>query len=445
MPRTMLQLRMESLSRHLDQAQDPSVWKQRLALTQFNVDGELWDIAVEKVHQEALELKEELDTLDEQLGAHEISEQEGWATYAQVQAKSEEVFRECLDLLGGLALRDRIEDERICRIADEYIKELATDTRRRPSFSILGLEVRLSSTLRRVVTMQFPEWTLWTLPMVAHEYAHVVIEESGLRRFAENVTTERVAQLEAANAGGEQSEESALSPARAHQERVRVQVALADALATLLAGPAYAYAALLLRLNPLRSAEGTVTDEERAATILSVLRYMNTPKTANQPPPHGEIVDRLEAYWKQSVAACRGVQDDDIELPATLIAPHKARNEFVKSIVGGERVLYLGRHSLRAIAWSAPWQSELKNGEKLSPPPTEEREHLREALNAAWRARVEATRHLDPPEGDEAERRVEALEAAGVRLCEDIIGQRGSRGSGATKVKPAPRPHGAEL
>src|SRR3712207_220820 len=135
MPRTMLQLRMESLSRHLDQAQDPSVWKQRLALTQFNVDGELWDIAVEKVHQEALELKEQLDTLDEQLGAHEISEQEGWATYAQVQAKSEGVFRECLDLLGGLALRDRIEDERICRIADEYIKELATDTRRRPSFS----------------------------------------------------------------------------------------------------------------------------------------------------------------------------------------------------------------------------------------------------------------------------------------------------------------------
>ena len=42
MPRTMLQLRIEALIHHLDQAQTTSVWKQTLDLKTFDVDSVLW-------------------------------------------------------------------------------------------------------------------------------------------------------------------------------------------------------------------------------------------------------------------------------------------------------------------------------------------------------------------------------------------------------------------
>ncbi|MGY5893007.1 hypothetical protein [Blastococcus deserti] len=438
----MLQLRIEALGQHLDQAQDPSVWKQQLELEKFNVDNQLWDIAVEYIHSEATDLKDRLDNLDAALRENKTSERSGWAEYARLQTASEEVFRECLDLLGGLALRDRFQDERICRIADEYIKELASDTRRRPSFSILGLEAQLSSTLRRVVTMHFPEWTLWTLPLVAHEYGQVVIEESGLRKFADEITAERLAA-----AGGKGGDQAADGPpedtdeevrrAAKEQERRRVRIALADALATLLAGPAYAYAALLLRLNPLNDGAHTVSDRERAATILAVLREMNR-TVPGKPPPHGEIVDRLEAYWRQSVDAAYGPSAE----PAPLVNPARVRKAFSKHIVGSQLALYEAEHSARARTWAAAWLVQLKQGAPLTPPEHSHREHIREALNAAWRARVDATRDLEPPQGDEAQRRVMALGEVGLDLCESIIESRGPEGGGSALGR-APRPGGS--
>jgi hypothetical protein len=421
MPRTMLQLRIDALSQHLDQAEDPSGWKQLLELPKFNVDDKLWLFAIEKIHAEAAELKEELATLNQELQGNGKTESEGWAAYARVQAASEDIFRECLDLLGGLALRDRIQDERICRIADDYIKELANDTGRSQSFSIPGLEVRLSSTLRRVVTMQFPEWTLWTLPLVAHEYAHVVIEESGLRTFADTLTQERAA--DPANRDG------------AHR---RVRIALADALATLLAGPAYAYAALLLRLNPLRAPAGEVSDQERATTILAVLREMNT-GPATDPPPHGKIVDRLETYWRESVSAALGPADEPPAEGVLLLDPDRVRKAFRKYIPAHKTALYEGRHSNRAISLSDAWQEQMKGGGALTAPVPGDREHIREALNAVWRARVAATSELEPPQAAEAHQRVKMLEAVGLEFCDLIITARDEERPVDTHLGRAPK------
>jgi hypothetical protein len=193
MPRTMLQLRIEALRQHLEKAQDSSVWKQTLELPKFDVEDRLWYMAVEKIHSEARQLRQTLCDLGVKVDSGALDEREGWRRYTSVQSASEEVFRECLDLLGGLALRDRILKEHVCRIADEYIKELSSDTGRRESFAIPGLDVRLFSTLRRVAMVQFPEWSVWTLPLVAHEYAQVVIEESGLKDFASSLSDDATA------------------------------------------------------------------------------------------------------------------------------------------------------------------------------------------------------------------------------------------------------------
>ena len=98
MPRTMLQLRIDALRHYLEEAEEPSVWKQTLELPKFNVDDVLWGLAVEKIHTEAGELRERLERLDAEL-ANGLPEAEGWRRYLRVQTASDEIFHECLDLL----------------------------------------------------------------------------------------------------------------------------------------------------------------------------------------------------------------------------------------------------------------------------------------------------------------------------------------------------------
>jgi hypothetical protein len=482
MARTMLQLRIEALGKHLELAQDPSVWRRSLHLPSFNVNDRMWYVAVEKIHVEAESLRSYLEVLGDEIQAGQVTERDGWLRYARVQRASKEIFRECLDLLGGLALRDRITEEQICYVADQYISELAGDTGRRESFAIPGLDSRFSSTLRRVAKMQFPEWTVWTLPLVAHEYGHVVVEESGLRGYAAELThewaieeiTARQRLVEQLAALGTDLGEAVRDRARSDlgleplvpfvthlagrfpasgarpeprdlddviellkaiydRQRQRVRILLADALATLLAGPAYGYAALLLRLNPLGPETDLVSDQERAATILAVLQTMNDPGTG-APRPHGDIVDYLGEYWRDSVAAARAelpnqAQTDADSRPATPIAPAAVQAAFRRHIVGHKLALYERQHSARALQWSNDWQIELEMGAELTLPDVKPSEHIREAINALWRARLAVTRNLDPPESDEAERRIELLEQIGLELCDTIIKARGESAS----------------
>jgi hypothetical protein len=482
MPRSMLELRIEALKRHLEQALDPSVWKQTLVLPMFNVDDLLWDLAVDKIHVEAGAQLDRLEHLGARLRDGLLDDKQGWKEYSRVQVASDVIFRECLDLLGGLALRDRIQDEHICRVADAYIRELSSDTGRRQSFAIPGLDAGAPSILRRVAKMQFPEWTVWTLPLVAHEYGHVVIEESGLKAFAASQSAELAEKqfrkerpelndvLQKFNTdfgrlvhdlGRDEADTDPnlnelrdklnqvdwiylVAGHRRHRNRFRIL--LADALATLMAGPAYAFAALLLRLNPLATeSEDGPADQDRATTILAVLRHMNEAPPGVQ-PPFQATVERLEDYWRMSAAEAK---DQDMQ-PATAafvspppLDPELVRKTFRYHIVGHKRALYGPEHWARARDWGTIWRNRLEEGRRLELPERDRNEHIREAINAVWHARVDATIGLDPSQDGEAVSRVEQLEEIGLQLCEDIIRRDRDRGldpGGGTDPGPAARP-----
>jgi hypothetical protein len=482
MPRNMLQLRIEALSRHLMQAQDPVVWKQTLDLPKFNVDDLLWDLAVDKIHLEAGAQLQQLKHLGKRLRDGKLDETQGWREYSRIQGASDEILRECLDLLGGLALRDRIQEERICQVADAYIKELSSDTARRQSFAIPGLDAGSPSILRRVAKMQFPEWTVWTLPLVAHEYGHVVIEESGLKGFAAELTekkTETEIGTERPDMDGkllelgtnlhrvvqdlgrdEADNDKDLLELRdrlpwadwsyltlvQRRHRNRTRILLADAIATLMAGPAYAFAALLLRLNPLgRVSDDGADDQERAATILAVLNHMNMPGPGGQ-PVFNVMVERLEEYWRTSAAEAKDQTPQEAAAvldKAALLDPEVVRSMFRKHIVGHKRALYERQHWVNAVQWSNAWKTDLGLGEGLKAPDTKGDEHIREAINAVWHARIEATIDLDAWEDEEARKRIEFLEVVGLQLCEDIIKPRLEKGNdpgGGTDPGPAVRP-----
>jgi hypothetical protein len=429
MPRSMLQLRMQALARHLEDAEDPSTWKDTLALENFFVDDELWIVATGKIHEEAMsQLKDIEDTMSD-LDRGECTEEQAWRQYVKIQRRSEHIFRECLELLGGLALRDRITDEHICRFADELIKESARAVGRPFSFAIPTLEETLSSALRRVASVRFPEWHLWTLPLVAHEYGEVLIEDhTKLRRFVEEMAQEL------ASEAGELEDDGAV-----RQMERRVRILIADSFATYTIGPAYACATLLLRLNPLLPG-----GQERAAMVLGTLKAMS--EASNPPPPFRDIAAELEEYWKVSVAAALGADlDNQTTGPAltTLVDPRKVIRQFEYWFVGITNRAYSKNDWNFAVRWSDDWLRDIRNDmpELGIPEPIEPTRRLRDALNASWRCRVEAARDFGPEEAEAVETLVQRIADAGRGLCEAIIDARGGVGmSGGVQVGAAPRP-----
>ena len=86
----------------------------------------------------------------------------------------------------------------------------------------------------------------------------------------------------------------------------RVNEYLADAFGTYVMGPAYACAAIRLRLNPSTASDDEAQpglDPERAIIILAVLEKMNK---ANR---FGEVIGNLNECWQQSMKVSRADRD----------------------------------------------------------------------------------------------------------------------------------------
>jgi hypothetical protein len=442
----MLQLRMQALERQLLEAQDPSKWKDDLDLQNFVVDESLWYIAVEEIAHAAMAQGDAIKAVMNDAAEGRCDEETAWRRYTKIQAESEDIFRECLELLGGLALRDRINDEHVCRFADELIKEQANAVGRMSRFTIPVLipvlDYSLSSTLRRVATVRFPEWQLWTLPLVAHEYALGLLDENGaLLNFAAQLAAEAISfsppvDGDDADSGEGQSTSDAQvttgADAAALRER-RMRILIADAVATYTTGPAFACAALILRLSPFKTGgDGNPSDEDRAAVILGVLESMSSEK----PRPFADIASRLGEYWKESVAAARGTSADTVDLEPPISSKRIVRQ--LKRTFFRPNIPYTGQEWLQATEWGDAWKRQLEaQKEKLIVPHVQSGSHLRDALNACWYCRVETVSGLTASENPEE--RVGKIADVGRALCDAIIGVQSLPGAGTFQSARQPQ------
>lgn len=295
--------------------------------------------------------------------AARASRQDAWSQYVdrELYGESEKLFREYVDLLGGLALRDGGFDAGICRVADQLIQKCATAL---PEFAWYSLTIparreALETTMARIIRLGFPEWTIWTLPLAAHELGHVV-------------AVNRVEPLIQA----EGTEGHAPYP---------TQICFADAFATVAMGPAYACAAILMRLDPFRA----VGDEDerltlkRAQAVQGTLEAMNA--AAGRTSPYEGIVVRLREEWRDAVslanAVCGTKGPEELSQEE---AEHVQRVvEFAMSTVG--------RRGFPASGWETvdDWAKEFAagNGGAIRPSPVDA--DVRYVPNAAWVARLE--------------------------------------------------------
>jgi hypothetical protein len=171
-----------------------------------------------------------------------------WEMEKRLATESEPLFAEYVDLLRGLALRETGIERGICELADRLL-----DGCDRPglwkSLAIPSYRGPVEATPANIIHLGFPEWTIWALPLVAHEFGRMMVREN-------QTLARRVSQVPGAQA---------LTPA------TLVDV-LGDAFAMYTVGPAYACAAVLMRLDPRPAGPGQqAVDDSRARMIFEML------------------------------------------------------------------------------------------------------------------------------------------------------------------------------
>jgi len=311
---------------------------------------------------------------------------EAWDWYStRGYDEGSQVFAEYLDFLSGLALRDTGLDQGMCLIADRLIRSAG----RLPggvnweSLTIPAQREALKATLAKFVRLGFPEWTIWALPLAAHELGHVAVTVEKFRQFIDRRAT----------VAGGRVDESLKS---------RLSICLADAFATFVMGPAYACALILIRLDPLKAfdaADDQLT-QKRAHVVLAMLRSMDEAGAVTERGPYARIAERLETEWTEAVAQARSVgsltPQDQVDIQAWV--RHTSET----------MTLY---KALKIEWWPRIEKiAEALDSERVEQLDVEVTDEVRFVLNAAWKRRLDADRQTD----------LDAVAKATARLSERI-------------------------
>lgn len=338
--------------------------------------------------------------------------QKAWTDYVKIWRSSEGIFAECLEYLGGLALRDKTFGQNtglelhICHLADELIRRCALDTAGDwHSLTIPAFQEPLSKTLARIIRLRFPEWTIWTLPITAHEYGHIMFEDKldvlprdrhGNRDGQQRSFYEVSQRLDSSRKrfiGMEQGRGANKKRAKLYYEEF-----LADAFACYTMGPAYACSLVLLRFNPV-----TAYDEDdqhpaevrRAHIVFSMLREMDAKERDH---PYQYVIGQLTNAWEGMLAGARAPdsleQCDQHCLEVLEGLQGDFWSIFDKALIPAARYPCTPADTDEgswtvAMRWSDQWWRDIRGSGyakeigQVSPTHT-----LRDVLNAAWRCRL---------------------------------------------------------
>ncbi len=365
---------------------------------------------------------------------------DAWKEYAQrLYTSGERLFEEYVDLVSGVALRDTGFDRGISRLAEELLK----DGRTIGSFTwnaltIPAREEALEVTAARIVRLGFPEWTIWTLPLAAYELGSNYADYD--KKVADRINWH----------GGEADE---------------LMVLVADAFATYLLGPAYACAAILMRLDPADSFDerrtGQAGDDgndvpssqrlaaKRAAIILRVLQRMSVGSGVSN--VLAAVIGRLADEWAEalrqngwedrlaaSVADAAAEDDDDalqLRRRSGLTAEETTSIDklvmFFEPLVQAWIVFDVDMWPQVEIA-----AQKLRDGQALDEADLPPEAQQRFLVNAAWRARIAA---VEGEKDVEEPRRLTAIAKAVEDHMQDLILQSGVGGDPAESLRRNPR------
>jgi hypothetical protein len=235
----ILKLRLEMLSDSLRTAVNITAYLTR-DVEALGIDTTALQQAFDyHTQQQETKIKKTRDLVDKTDVSDQATIQLAWSEYTELRERNARIYREFLEAMSGLAIRRNQIDESFCKIADALILSMKSYVVRADALAIPASQEAHSRTLARLVRM--PEWTIWSVPLVAHEFGHVVIDDvPELATFAE---AEAHAEVEA-DAGYLQhpkdEAEKRNNDAIRRWASCRVRQLMADAFAVNTTGPSYA-------------------------------------------------------------------------------------------------------------------------------------------------------------------------------------------------------------
>lgn len=213
-----------------------------------------------------------------------------WNAFDKLMAECEPLFADYVDFLSGVTLRDYQLDNGVAALAELVFEELRAE-----GIAMPARQVHLPTRMRSLAKFQFPEWTLWDVPLAGYH--------AGLCR-ADSMAHDIVE--------GCLAEHPEAFPTKLFAERL-----FAEIYATCVVGPAYGYAALLLHLHPRKS---TRTNDdpsaaERAHVILAALAHSG--RTA---PDFAGRVKLLAQWWDIAAEGSRAEPSTNADVLTAFVA-----------------------------------------------------------------------------------------------------------------------------
>jgi len=339
-----------------------------------------------------------------------------WGKIAGLEDGARPLQREALGFLGGLLVRHAELDREpagiimteedgpgICDLADVMLQEFA----RRAGVNwsartVVGKDPFLAEDTE-VIRVRFPDWSIWNLPLMAHEFGHLVALDT--RAFLEY--QEQEASVDPA---------SPSRPTSVDQNRYRqtlrrhLDELFADLFATYALGPAFACNVFLLHLNPAEAYLSLGTHpahDVRAQVILQTLGRMN--ESARQEEGGDEPYARLQADlshgWSEAKRTSRSVQKNETLYNLQLKQALRWGEYLYRRVI--DRFYRLGAHytpSQFAFAKKVAEPLRIRPVEiekmmKMAEEFSLDEVRLRDVLNALWWARLmsklESMAHLN--------------------------------------------------
>ena len=218
-----------------------------------------------------------------------------WARFEQHVDECDRLLRQDFAFIEGALVRSAGLDNRICDLADEYLRHLASVTTVDWTRMTILADSEFFVPMTDIIRMRYPHFSIWNLPVLAHEFGHFVTPRlqdrlgstDPIKDFRRKIRTQ--ARTGVPPQAADDAEERALK----HLDEF-----IADAFAVYAAGPAYACTCLLLRFEPAHADEDGPdhpSDGRRAYLLLKLLETLSA--------DYAKVGRFLQSAWAMNLEA----------------------------------------------------------------------------------------------------------------------------------------------
>jgi hypothetical protein len=212
-----------------------------------------------------------------------------WKAFEGIRKQCTTLFGEGLSLLGGLLIRHFRLDQTGCKVADALCRYLCCKAQLYEGLLVIPAIEDSFTNLTNIIRIRFPDFSIWSLPIVAHEFAHYLQTERRDKTFPYLFSEILQSEGEAPGIKGE-------------NDRI-LQEQFADLFAVYSLGPAYICTCIMLDFDPRQAHLGRSGHPSDAQRVYFVLQALQKMQAHDYTSPYGWVLKRLRELWVANIKA----------------------------------------------------------------------------------------------------------------------------------------------